>query len=404
MSKIVYWLWLQKVIGYNKKIKNIIKYFGSPEALFKAGEAAWIDYGFAVKQVKRMKETTLESFKETIDFCKKHSLYILTPEDEFYPEGLLELEDYPAVLFARGDYTCLKNERSVSVIGSREPCVYGEKAVKRIVSHLSDNDFLIVSGGALGIDSLAHKNAIESGGKTVLVLGYGHGAVYLPENSALRKQIANNGVIISEYLPFTKPNAGSFSRRNELISAMTKAVVIIEAAAASRTFSTARYARSLGRKVFVLPGDITSGRFEGSNQLVREGATAIFSGDDITSILLDREAFVTQSTIESDISFLSLDEIASSSKKRRKKSFKKTKKETTSAQQREKINIFQKNMPEGISKNAEIVYNIMLSGVSYLDEITRDSNLQIRQVLVALTELEMLGAVSAIGPNQYQLK
>ncbi len=90
-------------------------------------------------------------------------------------------------------------------------------------------------------------------------------------------------------------------------------------------------------------------------------------------------------------------------KKRRKKSANKPKVETTSTEQNEKLNIFQKNMPEGISKNAEIVYNIMLSGVSYLDEITRDSNLQIRQVLVALTELEMLGTVSAIGPNQYQL-
>ncbi len=404
MSNNVYWLWLQKALGYNKKIKSVIDEFGSAEKLYEAGEALWENYGFNTKQLKRMKETSLESVEEILSFCEKHSLHILTPENEFYPKRLLELEDYPAVLFARGDYTCLKNERSVSVIGSREPCVYGEKAVNRIVSHLSENNFLIVSGGALGIDSLAHKSAIESAGKTVLVLGYGHGAAYLPENSALRKQIANNGVIISEYLPFTKPNAGSFSRRNKLIAAMTKAVVIIEAAAASRTFSTAKYARDIGRKIFVLPGDITSGRFEGSNQLVREGATAIFSGDDITSILLGREASVKHSTIESDISFSSLDEIASSSKKRSKKTRNKPKVEATSTVQEEKLNIFQKNMPEGISKNAEIVYNIMSSGISYLDEITKDSNLQIRQVLVALTELEMLGAVSAVGPNQYQLK
>jgi predicted Rossmann fold nucleotide-binding protein DprA/Smf involved in DNA uptake len=121
---------------------------------------------------------------------------------------------------------------------------------------------------------------MDSGGKTLLVMGCGHGNGYLPENSDLRKRVASNGALISEYPPFSPVTRSSFPERNRIISALSKGVVIVEAAERSGTISTANWALKQGRDLFVLPGDIESGNFTGSNKLITEGATAVFSGDD----------------------------------------------------------------------------------------------------------------------------
>ena len=319
MSNTKYWLWLQQSFGYASKIKSVTDNFKTAEEFYAAGEIAWKECGIDPKKINFLKSTNLDTFDETIEFCKKHSIRILTPEDEYYPRKLLEFENFPAVLFARGDYTCLNSHLPIAVLGSRKPSAYGEKAVNFVVPTLCENEAVIVSGGALGIDSLAHKSAMDNEGKTILVLGYGHGAEYLPENRGLRKRIAKNGVIISEYLPYVKPKSWCFSQRNRIITGMSEAVVIIEAAAGSNTINIANKAKKQGRKVFVLPGDISSGRFEGSNQLIRSGATAFFSGEDIINSIKGTTYSITHKKINSDIMFAEIDRTASSAKAIKKK-------------------------------------------------------------------------------------
>ena len=220
-----------------------------------------------------------------MELCSKHGIYIVTPDSKEFPESLKLIGKPPMVLYVRGDIECLNPKLPVAVIGSRTPCKYGEESARKIVTELVGSCAVIVSGGALGIDSVAHRSAIEAGGKTVLVMGCGHGVGYLPENSDLRKSVYHHGALVSEYPPYTSVSQGSFPLRNRIISGLSKAVVIIEAAQFSGTFSTAKYAIKQDKPLYVLPGDIDSGNFDGSNQLITEGANPIFSAYDIPSSL-----------------------------------------------------------------------------------------------------------------------
>lgn len=410
MDERYYWLWVQHVFNPAGKIKPIAEKFGTAKAFFEAGEQEWQKF-FGSKRsgtYKRCKSKSPEDFAETVEFCDKHSLKILTPESEYYPKNLLEIDDFPAVLFVRGDYKCLNEGIPFGVIGSRTPCVYGENAAKDIVAALTENGALIVSGGALGIDSIAHKSAMESGGKTVLVMGCGHGYGYLTENAELRKAVTRSGAVISEYAPFTPVGHATFPHRNRIISGMSKAVVIIEAAEYSGTFSTANHAEKQGRELFVLPGDINSGNFAGSNRLITQGAKAVFSGEDILvrcEILKKSKYFKGEKTGDA---FKKIDEKSSEGKNyvrksKAKKSAESAKKENEEKTQEKNENII-KNLPAGISKNAEIVYNIMSDGINELDEIKRRSELEVRHILVALTELEIIGFAEAYAPNCYRIK
>ena len=409
MDERLYWLWLQHVLKPAGDTKQLIDTYGSAKSFFEAGESEWEKY-FAKRTAtfKRCKKKYPEDFSEITEFCDKHRLQIITPESQYYPQNLLSIKDFPAVLFVRGDYKCLNEGVPFGVIGSRTPCVYGENAARNIVATLSENGALIVSGGALGIDSVAHKTAVECAGKTVLVMGCGHGYAYLSENAELRKKVTKQGAVISEYPPFTPVGQATFPQRNRIISGMSKAVVIIEAAEYSGTFSTANHAKKQSRELFVLPGDITSGNFAGSNRLITEGAKAVFSGEDILvncDLLEKAERFKGDKSGEA---FEHLDEKSPEGKnfasKKRKKSKKTVEEKKTEEKNTEKTENIIKNLPAGISKNAEIVYNIMSDGISELDEIKRKSELEVRHILVALTELEILGFAEAYAPNCYRIK
>lgn len=410
MDERLYWLWLQYVLRPAEPIKNLVDSYETALNFYQAGESEW-DSFFCGKRkgaYKRAKEKSPEDFSEIVDFCDKHSLKILTPESDYYPKNLLETKDYPAVLFVRGDYKCLTEGVPFGVIGSRTPSVYGVNAAENIVTTLGEKGALIVSGGAVGIDSVAHKAAIKSGAKTVLVMGCGHGYNYLPENASLRKAVTNQGAVISEYPPFEPVHPGSFPQRNRIISGMSKAVVIIEAAEHSGTFSTANHAKKQGRELFVLPGDINSGNFAGSNRLITEGAKAVFSGEDILvscDLLGKSKRFKGEKTGET---FASIEEKSPEGKafvlKRGRKTTRKSEENKTEEKIQGKTENITKNLPAGISKNAEIVYNIMSDGVNDLDEIKRKAQLEVRHVLVALTELEILGFAENCSPGCYRIK
>ena len=409
MDKRLYWLWLQYALKPAGDTKPLLAEYGTAEKFYQAGESEWKSYfGRKIYAFRRCLQKTPEDFAEVTEFCDKHAIHIVTPDSAYYPKNLFDIKNYPAVLFVRGDVECLDSELPFGVIGSRTPSLYGENAAKEIVASLSGYGAVTVSGGALGIDSIAHKAAIDSGGKTVLVMGCGHGYEYLRENSELRKSVTNHGACISEYAPFTPVTPETFPDRNRIISGMSKAVVIIEAAERSGTFNTANHTKKQGRKLFVLPGDINSGNFAGSNRLITEGATAVFSGEDILvncDLLPKAEKFKGEKTGKT---FEHIEEKSPEGKGQKPKPKRNKPKKAEENKQKEKNqekaeNII-KNLPAGISKNAEIVYNIMSDGINELDEIKRKSELEVRHILVALTELELLGFAEAYAPNCYRLK
>lgn len=411
-DNLIYWLWMQECFGPGAKVKDLLSRYKDAKGFYLAGEKAWREEKLSPHTRGKLRRKKPDDHQKDIDFCLEHKIYILCPDDEYYPAKLLEIENYPLVLYVRGDYKVLNNDRTIAVIGSRTPCVYGEKAAEKIVSGLVENDYIIVSGGALGIDSVAHKSAITSGGKTVLVMGCGHGNGYLPENSDLRKLVSENGALISEYPPYNPVTQSSFPLRNRIISALSDGVVIVEAADPSGTFSTANHALEQNKDVFVLPGDIESGNFAGSNRLITEGAIPVFSSDDILLYCGSIDFAYKKRAQKNGKAFDKIDVESDFSKKKvkrtvkkktsKKENIEKTSSDTESVE--ENCEKKEKNCPEGISKNAGIVYNIMSDDIGMVDDISRKSGLEIRQVLVALTELEMFDAIENDGPGKYKLK
>lgn len=411
-DKLLYWLWLQDCLGSYYNIRQLLEKYGDAEAIFAERERISKEEKFPATIKERFIKNKLEDFADRLKFCKDHKIHLVTPDSKYYPERLFDIENYPLVLYVRGDYRILANPRMIAVIGSRTPSVYGEKSAEKIVSTLAVNDYIVVSGGALGIDSVAHSNALSTGGKTVLIMGCGHGTPYLPENSALRKAVAEGGALVSEYPPYAPVTQGSFPRRNRIISGMSKGVVIVEAAERSGTFSTANHALEQGRDVFVLPGDIESGNFAGSNKLISDGANPIFSGEDILLFYRDITKIKKSGKMKTGNAFENINVDSEYSKKvvpkiRRKKTKKENEDSETELTIKKSDNLVKKSEKislEGISKNAMIVYNIMSDGNCFLDDIKRESGLDISKVLVSLTELEMFGIAESDGPNRYKLK
>ena len=395
-----YWVWLQNCVGYATDFAEILDHFGSPEAVFRASTDELMECRYVSRRKalqKKIAEHDIKHAEEIVQTCSKHNIHIVTYDSDEYPCALRGIINPPMILYVRGDVDCLSADFTVAVIGSRTPCKYGEESARKIVSGLvSDYNAVIVSGGALGIDSVSHLSAINRNGKTVLVMGCGHGDGYLPENSELRKSVfMHGGALVSEYPPYFSPYQGSFPDRNRIISGLSRAVVIVEAAERSGTFSTARHAMKQNRSVYVLPGDIDSGNFAGSNQLITEGATPIFSADDVVAELVGIKRKRESVLVKSNTPFSNIGEASEYSKKNKNKAAKKQRsvhEEKEKAADAEKnIEKVKKNLPETISKNAETVYNLMSDGKCTLDELVSSSELLPAKILAALTELELEG-------------
>lgn len=199
---------------------------------------------------------------------------------EEYPQLLAVIPDPPACIWTRGDRSIL-DRVAVAVIGARDATREGIQIAHDISLDLARAGIVVVSGLARGIDSAAHRGALEGGGKTIAVLGTGIDRVYPPENDALTAEIAAKGLLVTEFPPDAAPEDWHFPRRNRIISGLSKAVVVVEAREKSGSLITARLAADQGRDVMAVPGSIVGGRNRGANALLRDGAKLVESAVDI---------------------------------------------------------------------------------------------------------------------------
>jgi DNA processing protein len=206
---------------------------------------------------------------------------ILTPEDEGYPERLREIYDPPSTLWIRGDVSLLARP-GIAVVGTRQPSPYGAGMAELLSRDLANRRIVILSGMARGVDTAAHKGAIEAGGKTVAVWGTGIDVIYPKENKKLAEQIvATGGTIVSEYPLGTFPAPQNFPIRNRILSGMSVGVLVIEAAEYSGTRITARCAMEQNRDVYAVPGNVTNKNAWGPNTLIKQGAKLTATWEDI---------------------------------------------------------------------------------------------------------------------------
>jgi DNA processing protein len=209
---------------------------------------------------------------------------IISPFSKLYPLLLLETNDFPLILFAKGNLDLLTHEKKIAIVGSREPTTYGIKATKFFSSSLVKEDFCIVSGMAKGIDGIAHTACLEKNGKTIAVLGTGVDVVYPKQNRNIYKNILESGgLIISEFLPGFLARPKNFPRRNRIIAGISKGVIVVEAKEKSGSLISARLSSSYGRAVFSVPGGIFSLNSSGTNKLIKQGAIVTNSIEDVLS-------------------------------------------------------------------------------------------------------------------------
>ncbi|MDE5577828.1 MAG: DNA-processing protein DprA, partial [Oscillospiraceae bacterium] len=209
-------------------------------------------------------------------------IYILTFDDGLYPERLKSIYNPPAVLFCRGDMGCLESDFSISVVGTRKPSDYSVRVTAALVRELCSFGITIVSGFAVGIDITANLSAARCGGKTIAVLGCGLDRDYPKENVQYRSEIEANGLFISEYYPLAGGTRASFPARNRILSGLSLGTIVSEAAVKSGALITANLALSQGKDVFALaPHDLFDKRYGGNVALIRDGAACLCGVKDI---------------------------------------------------------------------------------------------------------------------------
>lgn len=211
-------------------------------------------------------------------------LTALPRRSKLYPPLLAELHDPPAQLYVRGDVEIL-SQPAVAIVGARSCSAYGAQVARSVAGELAAAGLIVVSGLARGIDAEAHRGTLGVGGRTVAVLGCGIDRDYPRSHAELARRIRAEGAVISEYPPGIEPAPWRFPARNRIISGLCAATVVVEARERSGALITADFALELGREVFAVPGEITSGLSAGTNDLLRQGAAPLLSAADVLAAL-----------------------------------------------------------------------------------------------------------------------
>ena len=393
-----HWIRYQLALGAGcRKTGEMISYFGSPKTLIESDMYEWKVSGiFTPKQIEKLQKSTIDEAYEVMENCFKYGCKAVTPDEKLYPRMLKPLDDLPAVVYYQGDLKFIIHKIAIAVVGTREADRNSLAIAKSLSASITRSGAVIVSGGALGVDSAAHSGAIESGGKTLAVLGCGFGTDYLQSKNDLRQVIAQNGALITEYPPMTPALARNFPIRNRIISGLCHGTVVVEAGIKSGSLITASTALEQGRDVYAVPGDIMSSKFLGVHKLINEGAKPVFSAYDILypyavryPKAIDIEKIETQLQMTDSVDCINT------------KGSKDSVNENAPFNQESFENV--KDLSE-ISDNAKTVYSIFGDEPIHIDDIARKTALGFSEIFIAVTELELAELIVSQPGKFYHLK
>ena len=270
----VYWIWFAELKGISLFAKRqLLETFHDPEELYRS-EAK--DLPPEILEQKDLTEAT-----QIYSQCREKNIRIVTYGDASYPQRLQNIEDPPMVLYYKGTLPQWQSQPVIGVVGTRKASPYGLQTAHLLSSQIAACGGLVVSGVATGIDALSMEGALDAGKPTIGVLGGGVDVVYPAKNRALYQRTEENGCLISEYPPGSRPYPWNFLQRNRIISGISDGLLVVEAPEKSGALNTARHAFSQGRDLFVAPGNLGVDTCMGSNALLQEGAYAALSGWDV---------------------------------------------------------------------------------------------------------------------------
>lgn len=293
-----YWVGFNLVKGIGPvRLEKLQEHFGSLQAAWEAHPQQLAEAGINAKlsqlllQVRRSVD-----LDAVIEGILDAGMQILTWEDPEYPGRLRQIDQSPYVLYLKGRIL-EQDSWGVGVVGTRRVTAYGRQVTEAVTAVMAEHGITVISGLARGIDGIAHRQALDAGGRTLAILGCGLDQVYPPEHRDLAERIIQQGALISDYPPGTPPDGCNFPPRNRIISGLSRAVLVMEAGIKSGALITATYAAEQGREVFAVPGKVTAQMSRGTNLLIKQGAHPLLSAQDVLD-LLDLELVETQRAVK----------------------------------------------------------------------------------------------------------
>lgn len=285
----LFWIWLAELFGQGSvTASRLILKYSDPETIYnnKAADLECDDF-FNEKRIEEIKLKLLndstERAAEIMERCVKLGISIVTPDSSDYPEKLKTIRDFPLVLYCRGKIPASEGYLLTTIVGTRNMTDYGRRVAYTLGAGIVLGGGVIVSGMALGADSMALIGALDAGGDVIAVLGSGVDIIYPREHKELYYKITRSGAVISEYPPGTPPNGRNFPVRNRIMSGLSDATIVVEADMKSGALITARQCLEQGRKLFAVPGKVGEAGAEGPNSLIREGALPVITPEDVLS-------------------------------------------------------------------------------------------------------------------------
>jgi DNA processing protein len=275
------WIGLSLIDGLgSQSLRALLGAFGQPEQIYAmpVSELRHVVSDVVARRIVAGPDAA--AIASSLAWLQHDGNHLLTLADACYPKALLEIPDPPPLLYAKGKPELL-NQPSIAIVGSRNATPQGEKTAEEFAHALSDSGYCIVSGLALGIDAAAHRGALLGRGGTVAAVGTGLDIVYPARHRQLAHEIAEKGVLVSEFPIGTPSMAQNFPRRNRIISGLSRGCLVVEAHLQSGSLITARLAAEQGREVFAIPGSIHSPVAKGCHLLIKQGAKLVDSIHDI---------------------------------------------------------------------------------------------------------------------------
>jgi len=300
-EKLLPWLCLKTApeVGIKTALR-ILELYGTPQNFVgKAEHPLYEDQFLSDKTKAHLQEAKEPKCLSQIQkLCTHYEIGFTSILDEDYPEALSNIYSPPLLIYYRGDISAVNSGKILAVVGTRKPSAYGREMTKKLLTPLCERKVKIISGLAMGIDTIAHQTAVASGAPTIAVLAGGVEEIYPAMNRELAQKIINNGVILSEYEPGSKMERWNFPARNRIVSALSEAVFIVEGSMSSGAMLTGKFALEQNREVLALPGNINITNAQGPNYLIKTGATVVTCTEDLLRCMgIEAEEHIEQMDI-----------------------------------------------------------------------------------------------------------
>lgn len=392
-ESLLYWVWLTiKPMMNPTKITWLWERFATIKDIYEETEYNDIA-GIGDKEIGELRNKDLTDAKRVVEKTERAGAKILTFEDINFPDMLRNIIDPPYVLYIKGEIMNWDRLLTIGVVGTRRCSAYGRLATKEISGDMAKSGITVVSGMARGLDSEAAWAAIQSGGKTIAVLGSGIDVIYPRENEKLYSEICEHGAVITEYPPGSEPLPGHFPERNRIIAGLSKGVLVTEAPLKSGALITARIALDNGRDVFAVPGRFDDPQYKGSNKLIQQCAKLVMSAEDIIEEYPYAVQLLKPPKIRVVIKTQTMpgyesEEISAEAKL---------------IQNEQKISIESKKYAFLKPEEKEII-QILIEENMHIDCIARKLGKSAEEINPTLTMLEIKALIKKLPGNNYQLK